>query len=489
MNPWAGGTRLHGCRQGLHIQPLMLAARKEGRVGAGVSALSLCDLIDEALQANANEMRALADRISQEFGEVTFAGQFWHDTQVAFSHEYEGKINETVATRPTEGGGRGAVQAWTGQPIRQGLESANRQSRETSGGQPDAVDLGRDALGAVDVKQSTRRDLAQGDGQAAASTGARAVRLGDDGTPAQATQLAFEVAPDPANAELTAQWGQLSLKKRTAIIKDVKDAVLDDIIDAVGAKISKTVNALGGFDGLLSPNLITEYKVTQVPVVQARALAAVSLALDQDSVALVDPRVDSTAGLVRINLLVKADKHADTIFQAIRAAVPEISGFTARGNNFDVLNFTEMTPEALIANITEVLDGLDLDAEAIVTAGESQSERVKKADYESQKHGLRPGSGSEVCGRIERVRDRVRKIVADGIRRGAGRSGNGVPGTGRAGLDRGARPGAGRPAVARRDQPGPVASADGASIQRSPVRDESTAAGTDARELSQPGGV
>ena len=47
---------------------------------------------------------------------------------------------------------------------------------------------------------------------------------------------------------------------------------------------------------------------------QALTLAAVGLALDQDSVALVDPRVDSTAGLVRINLSVKADKHADTIF-------------------------------------------------------------------------------------------------------------------------------------------------------------------------------
>ena len=44
-------------------------------------------------------------------------------------------------------------------------------------------------------------------------------------------------------------------------------------------------------------------------------------------------------------------------------------------------------------------------------------------------------------------------------------------------------------AVARRDQHGPLASTDGASIQRSPVRDESTVAGTDARELPQPGGV
>lgn len=112
--------------------------------------------------------------------------------------------------------------------------------------------------------------------------------------------------------------------------------------------------------------------------------------------ALVDQRAGSSNGLVWVQLSVSAYKHATQILATIQSVELGIDGFTARGNNFDVLNFTEMTPEALSANITEVLDGLDLDAEAIVTAGESQSELVKKADYESHKHGLRPGSGPEV---------------------------------------------------------------------------------------------
>ena len=122
----------------------------------------LASLDDDALKAKvlakAEEMESLAARIATEFGEVTFAGQFWHDTQVAFSHEYEGKINETVATRSPQGvGGVTPARAWVGQPIRQGIESANRQYREAPGGQPDAVDLGRDALGAGDVKLSADR--------------------------------------------------------------------------------------------------------------------------------------------------------------------------------------------------------------------------------------------------------------------------------------------------------------------------------------------
>lgn len=61
-----------------------------------------------------------------------------------------------------------------------------------------------------------------------------------------------------------------SLKDRTTITRKVKDAVLAEVVDAVG----KTVGAMGGFAGLLNPNLITEYKVNQVPMAQARALAA-----------------------------------------------------------------------------------------------------------------------------------------------------------------------------------------------------------------------
>jgi hypothetical protein len=281
--------------------------------------------------------------------------------------------------------------------------------------------------------------------------------------PEQAVQLAFEVAPDPADAGLIAQWGQLSLKDRTAITKQAKDAVLGEVIDAIGAKVGKTVGATGGFAGLVNPNLITEYKHTQVPIEQARALAAaIGLALDQDSVALVDPRAAYSAGLVRINLTVKADKHAGEILAAIQAVVPGIDGFTARGNNFDVLNFTDLSTEEVNAKINEALEGLDIDAEYTTSFGETQSELVEKDSYEGHITGLRPAAGPEILGRVERARDRAREIVAQGIRGASDR-----------GLQPGARPGAGRAATARLED-----------VQRSPDRDGDGAGRDQGRSLA-----
>jgi transposase-like protein len=265
-------------------------------------------------------------------------------------------------------------------------------------------------------------------------------------SPKQSVHLAFEVAPDPADAELVAQWGALSMKDKTRITAMAKDSVMGDLVDAVGANVTKTVGATGAYKGLINPNLITEYAHTKVPIEQARALAAaIGMALGQDSVALVDPRAADTNGLVRITLNTKVEKHAAALLAAIQTQVPEIDGFTARGNNFDVLNFTGMTTEELAGKITEAMKGMSADLEAAISHGDTQSELVEKGNYESHIQGLRPGAGEEILGRVERARDRAREIVAQEIRS-----------AGEAGLDRGARKGAGRAAAARRDDVGQV---------------------------------
>jgi hypothetical protein len=259
--------------------------------------------------------------------------------------------------------------------------------------------------------------------------------------PPQGMQLAFEVAPDPADAELTAQWGQLPLKSRTEITKKVKDAVLDEVVDAIGVKVGKTVGATGGFAGFINPNLITEYKPTQVSIKQARALAAaLGMALDQDSVALSDARASGTVGMVRITLNTKADKHAAALLQAIQEVAPGIDAFTARGNNFDILNFTDMPLEELHAKIVDAMLSLDIDAENTVSSGDTQSELVEKANYENHITGLRPGSGQEILARVRGARDRARQIVAEEIRGASDR-----------GVQPGARSGTGRTGAARRD--------------------------------------
>ena len=231
--------------------------------------------------------------------------------------------------------------------------------------------------------------------------------------PAQGVQLMFEVAPDPNDAALTRQWGAMPMADRAEITRLVKDAILKDVVDAVGVEVTKTVSAMGGYAGITNPNLIAEYKRSKVSIEDARGLAAsIGMALDQDSVAVVDPRATGTAGIVRITLSTDASKLADRLFDAIRQDIPEIDAFTARGKNFDVLNFTAIPTEELAARIESAISALDDDVEAAISYGESKSELIEKADYESHIKGSRPESWQGVRAAVERARDRARAIVA-----------------------------------------------------------------------------
>lgn len=115
----------------------------------------LSSLDDAALAAKiqdkAAEMTALADRVAKAVGNVSFASQFWYETDVAFGHEYQEKI-DAITTGSAEGS---AAQAggreWAGRTTRAGLESANRQARETARTQPGGDVLGRDQAGANDA--------------------------------------------------------------------------------------------------------------------------------------------------------------------------------------------------------------------------------------------------------------------------------------------------------------------------------------------------
>lgn len=237
--------------------------------------------------------------------------------------------------------------------------------------------------------------------------------------PKQPVQMAFEVAPDPADNAAIDAWGQLTTKERTQITSSVRDDVLSDIAALVGVPLQKVAPATGGYMGLVNPSLIAEYQKTKVSLEQARALAsAIGYVLDQDSVALMDPRVESKAGLIRITFSGKVEPHAQTIYDAIRAAVPSVQGFTARGNNFDVLNFaseSNLSNEDLADLVVDVLHGLDIPMEFVASSGNVHSELVEKESYERLLQGARPGSGSEIRTGANWLRDRARKAVKQGV--------------------------------------------------------------------------
>ncbi len=87
----------------------------------------------------------LAEQVLASVEGVSFAGQFWYDTQVAFSAEYQEKIDAlTAGTSESQiAQARGGI--WAGQSVRQGLE--NHRLRETSSGEPDGDVLGGNAVG------------------------------------------------------------------------------------------------------------------------------------------------------------------------------------------------------------------------------------------------------------------------------------------------------------------------------------------------------
>jgi hypothetical protein len=111
----------------------------------------LSGLDDVALAARmstkAEELAGLAEQVLASVEGVSFAGQFWYDTQVAFSVEYQEKIDALTIGTSEKATGDFRGSQWSGQSVRQGLENADRQLRETSSGEPDGDVLGGNAPG------------------------------------------------------------------------------------------------------------------------------------------------------------------------------------------------------------------------------------------------------------------------------------------------------------------------------------------------------
>ncbi|MEN6302649.1 MAG: hypothetical protein ABFD96_08000, partial [Armatimonadia bacterium] len=236
--------------------------------------------------------------------------------------------------------------------------------------------------------------------------------------PKQQMQLAFEVAPDPADANLVAEWVKLPEADRRSITEAVYKEAMPDLSEIAGVQLKKVVSATGGFAGFVNPNVLAEYAKKDATIEQARSMAAlIGFVLDQDSVALVDPRAAYENGLIRVTFSGNVDKKINEIFDAIRAEAPEVDAFTLRGKNLDILNFTSLSDEDLAGRIDDALQGVDIgEITGAISFGKSRSELIEKADYENLILGIRPGSGSEIRSGAERLRDRARRAVADGIR-------------------------------------------------------------------------
>ena len=102
----------------------------------------LLGLDDEAIaskiKSKGHEMQDVAMAVAANVSGVSFSGVFWHETEVAFSHQYQEKI-DGLATGIPEGepGSTRGEAGWVGQSVRAGLENADSQSREAASRESD----------------------------------------------------------------------------------------------------------------------------------------------------------------------------------------------------------------------------------------------------------------------------------------------------------------------------------------------------------------
>jgi hypothetical protein len=241
---------------------------------------------------------------------------------------------------------------------------------------------------------------------------------------AQETHLAAEVAPNPDNAELTREWEAMSMADRAAVTRRVGSEVVSRVAKILGVDKGKIINAVGGYEGHINPNLLTRYRRGTLSIEQARAFASgLGKALDQKSVVLVDPRASGDAGVIRVTL------PRDVTPEDARVVMDAISdtgmdGFTAKGRNLDILHFGDAKDDdAMGMRVHAALDKIDSLDGFTVTTGRSKSELIGSDDYDGHLSGLRSQAGGEVHAGLRGVRDWAQAEVGREIeaRTGAGK--------------------------------------------------------------------
>jgi hypothetical protein len=119
----------------------------------------------ERVSAKQRELSAIAARVAGSIDGVAFAGQFWYETKVAFSSQYQEKIDALATGAAQAVGGATGAAVWVGEPIRSGLEGADRHAGEAARGQSDGQLLGGDAQRADAADGQEGAGLRQTDGR------------------------------------------------------------------------------------------------------------------------------------------------------------------------------------------------------------------------------------------------------------------------------------------------------------------------------------
>ncbi len=239
---------------------------------------------------------------------------------------------------------------------------------------------------------------------ARASTQPRASKTRDSRT-RQSPTVMFEVAPDPSDVALTAQWNRLSSERKVRVSEEIANRIVPRVAELFGTS-GKFVMQSGGYEGATNPSMALEVENPTRIVEIAKALGHV---LSQDSMMVVSPvEVAGTerVGVVTIELqdgIADEDVAAlyDRLWEMERDGQKLIGGHTTANGKMAILNYSGIDTKTLAEMVNDHLDN-----QYTVRSESAYAAFPQKEDYgyASDTQQGAAAAGSSVRAGVDRLR-------------------------------------------------------------------------------------
>ena len=227
------------------------------------------------------------------------------------------------------------------------------------------------------------------------------------------TSIAFEVAPDPNNKDMTSRWNSMSVAEQLMVSNDVGRETSQMVIEDTGA-IAKVLPQIGSYLDNTNPSFAIKMDAGN-PLDLAKNLG---FALDQDSMMIMSSEgFDNAfkAGAVDIDVGRLNQAQVDDIYQKLRGieGIPKIQGQSTIDGKMIVLLDEGVDADKMARAFDSVLDG-----KYDVNTSEVFASFPEKAEYDYASPQVIPRENTaDFRERYLAFRDQTQRRIADAVSR------------------------------------------------------------------------
>ena len=258
---------------------------------------------------------------------------------------------------------------------------------------------------------------------------------GDIGRSKPKGKLALEVAPDPNNKELTAEWNSLAYNDKAEITSTIIEKIIPEALKELGVG-GETISMIGGYEGATNPSIGLVLEREGLLLSAAKLLG---YALSQDSMAIISDKEVLGTSPVDAVVITLPEGYGAIEIEALYKRIYELQdngshladGHTTANGFMTILNFSGMDIQEFTRLIYKHLNG-EFETRWIGLFS-ALIEKEEYQDVPGTDKTRRAAGWAPVQGRSNRLRDEASFLLQQEISRRKnrvqGRSEEGSQGT------------------------------------------------------------